>query len=216
MVSSQKGLTKNTMNHKFFSLPPERQQAILNAGYHVFSQNTYKKTPVSEIAAIAGISKSLLFYYFRNKQELYVFLWKNCVQTTIKYMNAYDCYHQTNLFEMLQRGMQAKIRIMYEYPDMGSFAIKAFYEEDDAVAPAIHQIYDNFKNADAKDALEGLDPAQFKEGLDLRMMYREMYLASEGYLWEMLRKTPLDEQGIQTIEQDFAEMIQFWKQLYLK
>ena len=56
------------MNEAFFSLPNERQQAILNAGYRVFSQNTYKKTPVGEVAAAAGISKSLLFYYFRNKQ----------------------------------------------------------------------------------------------------------------------------------------------------
>lgn len=57
------------MNEKFFDLPQEKQQAILNAGYRVFSQNAYKKSPVSEIAAEAGISKSLLFYYFRNKQE---------------------------------------------------------------------------------------------------------------------------------------------------
>lgn len=90
------------MNEKFFSLPKERQQAILNAGYRIFSQNTYKKTPVSEIAASAGISKSLLFYYFRNKRELYLFLWENCVRTTVRYMTAYDCYRQTNLFEMLR------------------------------------------------------------------------------------------------------------------
>lgn len=64
------------MNEKFFSLPEEKQQAIINAGYRVFSQNTYKKSPVSEIAAEAGISKSLLFYYFRNKKELYLFLWE--------------------------------------------------------------------------------------------------------------------------------------------
>ena len=62
------------MNEKFFSLPEEKQQAIINAGYRVSSQNTYKKSPVSEIAAEAGISKSLLFYYFRNKKELYLFL----------------------------------------------------------------------------------------------------------------------------------------------
>ena len=60
------------MNEKFFSLPQEKQQTILNAGYRVFSQNTYKKSPMSEIAAEAGISKSLLFHYFRNKQELYL------------------------------------------------------------------------------------------------------------------------------------------------
>lgn len=201
------------MNEKFFSLPKERQEAILNAGYKVFSKNTYKKTPVSEIAALAGISKSLLFYYFRNKKELYLFLWENCVRTTVRYMMAYDCYGQTNLFEMLRRGMQAKMHIMYEHPDMGRFAINAFYEEDLAVAQAVHESYQKYKNSDAKDALERLDPAQFKDGIDLRMMYREMYLASEGYLWEMLRKKPID---IEVMEQDFAEMMQFWKQLYLK
>lgn len=30
---------------------------------------------MSEIADAAGISKSLLFHYFRNKKELYLFLW---------------------------------------------------------------------------------------------------------------------------------------------
>ena len=74
------------MNEKFFSLPEEKQQAIINAGFRVFSKNTYKKSPVSEIAAEAGISKSLLFYYFRNKKELYLFLWEKCAQVTIEYM----------------------------------------------------------------------------------------------------------------------------------
>lgn len=201
------------MNETFFSLPKERQQAILNAGYRVFSQNTYKKTPVGEVAAAAGISKSLLFYYFRNKRELYLFLWENCVRVTTEYLRRYDCYQQANLFDMLERGMQAKLRIMYDYPDIGSFAIKAFYEEDPCVAPAVHESYERYKNADARDALDNIDPAQFKEGIDLRMMYREMYLASEGYLWEMLRRTPLN---IEEMERDFSEMIAFWKQLYLK
>lgn len=57
------------MNEKFFALPEEKQQAILNAGYRVFSQNSYKKSPMSEVAETAGISKSLLFHYFHNKKE---------------------------------------------------------------------------------------------------------------------------------------------------
>lgn len=63
------------MNPKFYALPQEKQRAILNAGFHVFSQNTYKKSPMSEIAEAAGISKALLFHYFQNKKELYLFLW---------------------------------------------------------------------------------------------------------------------------------------------
>ena len=38
------------MNEKFFSLPEEKQQAIINAGYKVFSQNTYHNSPMREIA----------------------------------------------------------------------------------------------------------------------------------------------------------------------
>lgn len=36
------------MNEKFYSLPKEKQQAIINAGYRVFSQNSYKKSPMQQ------------------------------------------------------------------------------------------------------------------------------------------------------------------------
>ena len=38
------------MNDKFFKLPLEKQRRIINAAYKVFSENSYKKAPMSEIA----------------------------------------------------------------------------------------------------------------------------------------------------------------------
>ena len=70
------------MNDKFYALPEEKQSQILNAAYKVFATNQYKKAPTSEIAAEAGISKSLLFHYFHNKLELYLFLWKHAEDLT--------------------------------------------------------------------------------------------------------------------------------------
>ena len=72
------------MNEKFYALPEGKQHAILNAGYRVFAHNSYKNSPMSEITAEAGISKSLLFHYFRNKKELYLFLWDKCAEITIE------------------------------------------------------------------------------------------------------------------------------------
>ena len=77
------------MNEKFFSLPEEKQQKIMNAGFRVFSQNSYKKSPMSEIAQEAGISKALLFHYFRNKREFYLFLWEKGAEITMEYLTAY-------------------------------------------------------------------------------------------------------------------------------
>lgn len=66
------------MNEKFYALSEEKQSQILNAAYKVFATNQYKKAPTSEIAAEAGISKSLLFHYFHNKLEMYIFFMEAC------------------------------------------------------------------------------------------------------------------------------------------
>ena len=201
------------MNEKFFSLPQEKQEAILNAGYRVFSQNSYKKSPMSEIAAEAGISKSLLFHYFRNKKELYLFLWEKCAETTIQYLTKYQCYAQKDLFESMYRGMQAKMEILRRYPHMGGFTIRAFYEKDPEICAAIQASYQKHFEFKASRTLLNLDPEQFIPGLDIRMMYQDMYWASEGYLWETVQRGDID---YAKMERDFRSMIAFWKSIYLR
>lgn len=202
------------MNKKFYSLPEDRQLKIINAGFQVFSRNTYKKSPVQEIAGQAGISKSLLFHYFLNKRELYLFLWDQACRITVEYLSEYRCYESDDLFEMMERGMRAKLRMMRKYPDMASFAIRAFYEDDEQIAADIQESYRKYFDIKANDALSRLDPEQFVPGLDLKEMYREMYLASEGYLWEALRQGgSLD---VERLEKDFERMLAFWKHVYLR
>ena len=149
------------MNERFYALPPEKQQAIINAGYQVFSQNSFKNSPMSEIAAEAGISKSLLFHYFHNKKELYLFLWDKCAETTIEFLTRYGCYGQTELFESMERGMRAKMEIIRLYPDMGNFTIKAFYEKDAGISAAIQESYHRYYNLKADKTRLNLDPSQF-------------------------------------------------------
>ncbi|MCI8897899.1 MAG: TetR/AcrR family transcriptional regulator, partial [Lachnospiraceae bacterium] len=45
------------------------------------------------------------------------------------------------------------------------------------------------------------------------MMYREMYWASEGYLWEMMQRGDAD---IEQMHRDFAKLLEFWKSIYLR
>ena len=166
------------MNEKFFSLPDEKQQSILNAAYRVFSQNSYKNSPMSEIAESAGISKALLFHYFRNKKELYLYLWDYCARTTIDYMTRYGCY-----------------------------------EKDPEINAAIQESYHQYFSLKADKTRLNLDPGQFRPGLDVAMMYREMYWASEGYLWETVQQGEVD---IARMEKDFEKLLAFWKSVYLR
>ena len=201
------------MNEKFFFLPEEKQQSILNAGYRVFGRNSYKHSPMSEIADAAGISKSLLFHYFHNKKELYLYLWDKCAETTIETLTRYNCYGQSDLFESMMTGMRAKMEIIRQWPDMGSFVIQAFYEQDPEIRAAIQAACQRAFSFKASKTLMNLEPGQFIPGLDIEMMYREMYWASEGYLWEMLQRGKMN---FEQMERDFTRLIQFWKQIYLR
>ena len=57
------------------------------------------------------------------------------------------------------------------------------------------------------------NPEQFIPGLDIPMMYREMYLASEGYIWEMVQRDNVD---MEQMEKGFTKLINFWKSIYLR
>lgn len=113
----------------------------------------------------------------------------------------------------MERGMRAKMEIIRLYPDMGNFAIKAFYEKDPEISAAIQESYHKYFNLKADKTRINMDPSKFIPGLDISMMYREMYWASEGYLWEMVQRGNVD---IEQMEKDFTKLMSFWKSIYLR
>ncbi len=199
------------MNAKFFSLPQAKQEAIINAGFRVFSQNCYKKSPMSEIAAAAGISKALLFHYFHNKRELYLFLWNQCMKITSEALTANLSFNPEDLFDMMLKGLKVKADIMRQYPDLGAFVIKSYYEKDPDVCEDVQKLVEKYTDFKASPILAALNPDRFIPGLDLQMMYRTMYWTSEGYLWDKVQTGGLDAD---TMEEDFIRIIDFWKSAY--
>lgn len=49
----------------------DRPQEITEAALHAFAENGYAATRVEEVAKRAGVSKGLLYLYFRTKEELF-------------------------------------------------------------------------------------------------------------------------------------------------
>ena len=201
------------MNDKFYSLPEEKRNRIINAGFKVFAKNSYKKSPVGEIAEEAGISKSLLFFYFKNKKELYLFLLKTAEEETRNALMETNVYSGDGIFDVMYNGLLVKANMMRTYPDMRNFSIKAYFEKDPDVAKEVRKIIEPYTEMDTNSILPILDKNKFKDGLDLNMMYQDMYLASEGYLWRMQE---LDNLDVDKMVSDYKKIIDFWRDLYLK
>ena len=199
------------MNERFYALPEDKQKSIISAGFRVFSQYSYKNRPMSEIAAEAGISKSLLFYYFKNKKELYLFICKYSTELTEQEILRQKCYEKEDFFDIFLSGLKVKVQLMRQYPDLSLFQLKAYYEKDKSLRPEIDQLIGQYSGYENQSEMLKLDKEKFIEGLDLEMMYTDMFLASQGYLWEKMQSETIDPDQM---ERDFIRMIEFWRGLY--
>lgn len=199
------------MNERFYALPEDKRKSIISAGFRVFSQYSYKNSPMSEIAAEAGISKSLLFYYFKNKKELYLFICKYSTELTEQEIIRQKCYEKEDFFDIFLSGLKVKVQLMRQYPDLSLFQLKAYYEKDKSLRPEIDQLIGQYSGYENQSEMLKLDKEKFIEGLDLEMMYTDMFLASQGYLWEKMQSETIDPDQM---ERNFIRMIEFWRGLY--
>lgn len=199
------------MNERFYALPEDKRKSIISAGFRVFSQYSYKNSPMSEIAAEAGINKSLLFYYFKNKKELYLFICKYSTELTEQEIIRQKCYEKEDFFDIFLSGLKVKVQLMRQYPDLSLFQLKAYYEKDKSLRPEIDQLIGQYSGYENQSEMLKLDKEKFIEGLDLEMMYTDMFLASQGYLWEKMQSETIDPDQM---ERNFIRMIEFWRGLY--
>lgn len=201
------------MNDKFFQLPLKKQQRIINAAYKVFSENSYKKAPMSEIADEGGVSKALLFHYFTNKLELYMFLWNNSIEQIHKASRKYCVTDTTDFFEMMHRSLLAKCSVIRSYPHLYQFAVKAYYEQESKIESSIQENFHVVRKNSEDILWKTIDMSKFREDIDASLMYQEILWTSDGYLRQMILSGELDADQMKN---DFERMIEQWKKVYLK
>lgn len=201
------------MNDKFFQLPSEKQQRIINAAYKVFCENSYKKAPMLEIANEGGVSKALLFHYFMNKLELYMFLWNKSVEQVHKASLEYRVTNTTDFFEMIHRSLLAKCSVIRSYPYLYQFAVKAYYEQEPNVKSCVKENFRVVSKNSEKILWETVDISKFRQDIDISLVYQEILWTSDGYLRQMTLSADLNADKM---EKDFERMIEQWKKVYLK
>lgn len=202
------------INERFFCLPRKKRNQIINAGFRVFGENSYKKSPMSEIADAAGISKPLLFHYFGNKKGLYFYLWKLVSDLSDKVMS--PAYEEKNLFDMMRKGLQIKIHLLHKYPFLYAFVLRAYYERDPEISSDIARKMTVILDGSFQQVLQRLNPEDYIPGLDLKMVLEQMLYTADGYLRlkvmpQLLKGEPLDAGKL---EKEIHQMINFWEQVY--
>lgn len=201
------------MNDKFNSLSDERQKMIINGAMKCFSIHGYEKASMADIAKEAGVSKALLFHYFETKKKLFLYLWDLTAEKTRESLVASGVEGDKDFFSAMEKGLKAKMDLARSWPWMAIFAVKAWYEDDPEVSPDITKSTDPYAKVTGETLRLLYPDTDFRDDLDIGVMYKDMYYMSEGYLWHEMQRGKIDPNKM---EEEYMAFVKLWRKAYLK
>lgn len=100
----------------FEKQPKEKKDLILKVAIEEFVKNGYEKTSTDTITSRAGISKGILFHYFKSKKNLYIYLVGYCVDLLTEVtMEALKKVKSDDFFERVKEIFMLKHEIIALY-----------------------------------------------------------------------------------------------------
>ena len=175
------------MREHNFNLPKEKQLRIINAGFEVFGKNEYKRAVTDDIAAKAGISKGLLFYYFGNKKALYMYLYNYLSDVITESVMDDNVVKITDFFELIEYAIKKKIDVLEKNPYIMDFALRAFYSDKEEVAEELsNDLVEKTSNL-LEIYFSNINFSKFKEDANPSKILQMLFWLTDGYMHEKRR-----------------------------
>ena len=104
----------------FEKVSEDKKQMIINKGIEIFSQFSFVEAKTDLIVKEADISKGLLFYYFDNKKNFYLYLLNYAVDLLTQNL---ECKTYYDFFDNIFSIMDKKCNLIKKYPNETKFLI---------------------------------------------------------------------------------------------
>ena len=181
---------------KFFGLPAEKRNTIIDAALKSFGTNGYKKASVSDIANAAGISKAMVFHYFGTKKALYLYLVELCGRIMMEEVDRQFDNTVTDFFDRIRMSAGIEISVMKQHPAIPSFLTSMYFEKDEEVKEDVRAILAGGEGFRNKIAFDGMDTSKFKDGIDLKLVMKMLLWIADGYASQMAKQPQIDYDAV--------------------
>ncbi|MGB9789244.1 MAG: TetR/AcrR family transcriptional regulator [Thermotoga caldifontis] len=102
----------------------EVRNEILNAAIEEFAENGYEAASTNTITRRAGVSKGLLFHYFKNKEGLYIACYEHVLKwSQTQFEDFAEKAKRLDFFEFLREWGLRKIQLAIEKPVYAKFLL---------------------------------------------------------------------------------------------
>lgn len=201
------------MNQSYFQLPSDKQKNLLNFGYKLFALYPYKKASMNAIASEADISKSLLFYYFKDKKEYYLFLFNTAINFLDEQKEESVNKKINDFFQLINKTVERRMKMINDYPYLYKFVTKAYYESFEEIKLELDKRKKIMLQTGEEEILKIIDYDKFKNPSDVKILLDIVLSASEGCMRGL---EDLDISKMQQKVSEFKGMMNSLKKYYYK
>lgn len=168
------------MNPAFDSLNEEKKNKIINACLEEFAENGYEKASTNTMVIKAGISKGLLFHYFENKKNIYLYLVDYSMKHFLDRFYDNDFKVSSDLFERIMCRGIIKMKIAGEQPLMYKLVMEAFVDTPDGMQEEMNIRYKKMYEEHMPVVFEDIDYSLFREDIDKQKAIEFMLLCFDS------------------------------------
>jgi TetR/AcrR family transcriptional regulator len=179
------------MIEKFLNLDQEKQDRIINAAIKEFAQKGYDNASTNEIVKEAGISKGLLFHYFKNKKQLYLFLKDRFMDLLTKEFYQKVTFTDPDIFVRIEQATLIKMELRNKYPDIFKFVTSVYLEDSKEVKEDLDKWKTEITEVNLHRAFDGIDTSLFRDDVDAQKIIKIITWTAEQFATEESAKAKL-------------------------
>lgn len=206
------------MYTNFEKLDESKKERILNAALAEFARNGYRKASTNEIVREAGISKGILFHYFKDKMNLYRYLYDYSIQTLMDDLYGKLSSESQDFMDRIMDITRAKGQLVLKHPELFRFIETAYLDDaEEARSYMDGKTALLLKEAQGK-MLSGTDVSKFKDGIDIPKAMQIITWTFDGYGRTVFTKAKAEGSDIdyQKIFSESEEYLKLLKKMLYK
>lgn len=166
-------------------------QNILHTATILFGEQGYSATSIGDISKNAGISRGILYYYVKNKDELYIKCLENCANKLFDYLSL-EYKKVTNLYDFIT----LRDKFITEYPQYDKILFYLMAEKPDDLRSRIKEIKQPLFSLDKKTCTRFFNEFELGENVNIDDALNFLWIIQQSIPSILItpHETPISEQ----------------------
>ncbi len=171
----------------FFKLEAEKQRRIMDAVLREFAEHGYANASTNRMVQEAQISKGMLFYYFKNKEELFRYAFEYSLEYIDKaYVERLD-FTEPDFLLRYTKSVNAKMQAYLKKPLAFTFVAEIYLKKDGvAVVPDLYGRLEEMTGSGHEQLFANVDTSRFRTDISPDYVFNFVRWSVEGYQKEII------------------------------